>query len=187
VKKIRREDLIDLQRYEERREEIRARVLEVKARRRVHLGDSLTFLFENPETIRYQVQEMMRAERMVGEREIRHELDTYNEVLGGEGELGCTLMVEIDDPAERRERLQEWRTLPEMLYARMADARRVKPTFDERQRDLERLSAVQFLKFKVGSEAPVALGCELPSHRTEVLLTPDQRAALADDLTGHAV
>jgi uncharacterized protein DUF3501 len=182
VRKVRRDEVLDLQRYEERRDEIRLRVFPEKARRRVHLGDALTFLFENRETILYQVQEMIRAERLVREPEIAHELETYNEVLGGDGELGCTLMVEIDDPEVRRARLREWRLLPEHLFARTADGRLVRPTFDERQRDLERLSAVQFLKFPVGASAPLALGCDLPSYRAEVLLTPDQRAALADDL-----
>ena len=79
--------------------------MQAKDARRVHVGRHLTFLFENHETIRYQVQEMTRAERMVKEADIRHEIDTYNELLGQGGDLGCTLLIEIDDPAERADKL----------------------------------------------------------------------------------
>ena len=97
-----------LEAYERSRSEIRAAIMEAKARRRVTVGGALTFLFENTATIRYQVQEMVRAERMTGEPEIRHELETYNEVLGGPGELGAVLLIEIAEPAERDRKLREW-------------------------------------------------------------------------------
>ena len=83
-----------------RRATIRPRVLAEKSRRRVHVGGLLTFLFENQDTVRYQVQEMMRIERIVKEADILHELATYNELLGGHGELGATLLIEIDGPRE---------------------------------------------------------------------------------------
>ena len=86
MKPVLREELLDYVTYAERRDEIRARVLELKRPRRVHVGDELTFLFENRETVRYQVQEMMRVERIVREADILHELQTYNELLGGPGD-----------------------------------------------------------------------------------------------------
>jgi hypothetical protein len=82
----------------------------------------------------------------------------------------------------RRERLRAWRALPERLYARLDGGRLVRPSFDDRQRDLERLSAVQFLKFDTGGEVPVALGSDLPGLAVEAGLTADQRAALGEDL-----
>jgi len=84
---LERKDILDFVTYAERRDAIRASAMAAKEPRRVHLGDRLTFLFENRETIRYQVLEMVRAEQMVREDDIQHELDTYNAVLGGEGEL----------------------------------------------------------------------------------------------------
>ena len=93
MRKVERTELLGLEAYELRREAIRAEVLEVKRRRRVHVGGVLTFLFENADTVRYQVQEMARVERLFREEELRHELDTYNELLGGPGELGCTLLI----------------------------------------------------------------------------------------------
>jgi hypothetical protein len=154
----------------------------VKRPRRVHVGDHLTFLFENHETVLYQVQEMVRAERIVRDAEIRHEIDTYNEVLGGAGELGCVLLIEIDDPKERQEKLTRWLTLPEKLYLRLEDGTRVRATHDTRQVGETRVSSVQYLKFDTKGAVPVAAGADHPDLTAEAVLTPEQRAALAEDL-----
>jgi Protein of unknown function (DUF3501) len=185
MKKVDPSEILDLQAYEERRDEIRRAIFETKEPRRVHVGPDLTFLFENADTVRYQVHEMVRAERMHRPEDIRREVETYNELLGDEGELGATLLIEIDDPAVRRQRLRAWRDLPEHLYAKLADGRRVRPALDERQRDEERLSAVQFLHFDVGGEVPVALGCDHPAYAHEAALTPAQQEALATDLAAR--
>ena len=121
MKGVGRTEILDYQTYEETRDELRAIVLAEKARRRIHVGDCMTFLFENLLTVRYQIQEMVRVERIVRERDILNEIDTYNAVLGADGELGCTLLVEIDDPEVRAIRLREWYRLPEHIYARFAD------------------------------------------------------------------
>jgi DNA-binding ferritin-like protein len=182
MRPVLREDIVDLETYERMRPAYRDAMFSAKAPRRVHLGDHFTFLFENPATIRYQVLEMMRAERLTRDEDIRHELETYNGLLGGDGELGCTLLVEIDDPAVRAVRLREWFGLPEHVYARLEDGTTVRPSFDESQRGDGRLSSVQYLKFPVGETAPVALGIDLPGLQLEMALTPAQRAALAEDL-----
>ena len=103
---VERSEIVDYQTYEELRPDIRAAVMKEKEHRRIHVGPHLTFLFETHATMRYQVQEMMRAEQIVKEAEILHEIETYNEVLGGPGELGCTLLVEL----ERRQRGQRGRS-----------------------------------------------------------------------------
>ena len=184
MRPVARADLVDYQTYEDLRAEFRAQAMAAKAVRRVHVGPHLTFLFENTLTIRYQIQEMMRTERIVRERDIQHELTTYNAVLGGPGELGCTLLIEIDDPAERATRLREWYALPAHLYARAADGTKVRPTFDDAQRGDGRLSSVQYLKFPVHGRAPVAMGADLPALVVETALTAEQRAALTSDLAG---
>jgi hypothetical protein len=184
MRKVERSEVVDYQTYEENREEFRRKVLAEKSRRRIHVGPHLTFLFENPLTMRYQVQEIMRVERIVKERDILHELETYNGILGSEGELGCTLLVEIDDPAQRDVCLRSWRDLPARLYARLADGTIVRPVFDEAQRDAERISSVQYLKFPVGALPPVAIGVDLPEIAAETLLANDQQVALAEDLAG---
>ena len=182
MRRVRRDEIVDYATYEEGRERFRAEVLAAKQPRRVHLGDHLTLLFENTLTIRYQIQEMLRAERIVREADIRHEIDTYNEILGGPGALGCTLLIEIDDPATRDVKLREWWALPERLYLALEDGTRVAARFDERQRGDGRLSSVQYLTFDVAGRAPIAVGVDLPGLVAEVPLTPAQHAALADDL-----
>jgi len=182
MKRVARHEIVDYVTYNEGREAIRRQVLAAKQPRRVHLGEDLTLLFENPLTVRYQVQEMLRAERIVREQDIQHELDTYNELLGGDGELGCTLLIEIDDPAERAEKLTAWWKLPEHIYLRLENGTRVRARFDERQRGDGKLSAVQYLKFPVGEHVPVAAGLDMPGLVVETPLADDQRQALREDL-----
>ena len=188
MKPVTRESLLDYVTYEERRDEIRRRVLELKAPRRVHVAGVLTFLFENADTIRYQVQEMMRAERIVKEADIRHELETYNELLGGPGELGCTLLVEIDDPTERDARLRAWVELPWHVYVVVPggpgdEDERIYARFDERQVGEGRVSSVQYLKFATAGRVPLAVGVDLAGQlEGETPLDAAQAAALAEDL-----
>ena len=184
TKTLERGEVVDYVTYEERRGALREAVMKAKALRRVHVGPHLTFLFENHETMHYQVQEMMRAERMVKEADIVHEIETYNELLGGPGELGCTLLVELDDRAEREKRLTKWLALPKHLYVKRADGTKAHARYDERQVGDTRVSSVQYLKFAVGKQSPVAVGCDHPDPELnhETALTPDQRAALQADL-----
>ena len=184
TKAVAREEILDFVTYEEQRGSLREAVMRIKAERRVHVGPHLTFLFENHDTIRYQVLEMVRTERMVKDADIRHEIETYNELLGGKGELGATLLVELDDPKARAEKLARWLDLPKHLYLMRADGSKAYARFDERQVGETRVSSVQYLKFDVGEHAPVAIGCDHPdpelSHETK--LTAEQRAALQSDL-----
>jgi len=183
MKKVERGEVVDYVTYEERRGAVREAAMKAKAQRRVHVGP-LTFLFENHETIHYQVQEMMRAERMVKEADIAHEIETYNELLGGTGEIGCTLLVELDDRAERDEKLTKWLALPKHLYVKRTDGAKAYARYDERQVGDTRVSSVQYLKFEVGSQAPLAVGCDHsdPELKHETMLTAEQRAALQADM-----
>jgi hypothetical protein len=115
-------------------------------------------------------------------REYPHELETYHALLGGPGELGCTLLIEIDDPLVRAVRLAEWYDLPEHLYVVIPVGVTIRATFDESQRGNGRLSSVQYLKFPVKGVPLVAVGVDHAGLRAETLLTPEQVAALAADL-----
>ncbi len=183
MKPVERSELVDFQTYRDAREKTRPAVLELKAARRVHVGEHLTFLFENRDTVRYQVQEMMLAERIVREADIQHELQTYNELLGGDGELGATLLIEIENVEARDQKLRQWLKLPQHLYAKLDDGTKVRGTFDERQISEGRLSSVHYLKLPVKGRVPVALGCDLPELTVEAALNELQKEALADDLS----
>jgi hypothetical protein len=182
MRPVKREEILDYVTYGERRSAIQAEVFAIKARRRVHVGKHLTFLFETTATVRYQIQEMLRAEQIVKEAEIQHEIDTYNELLGGSGELGATLLIEIDDPVARAEKLAAWRDLMAHVYAVLDHGTRVRPRYDPRQVGETRLSSVQYLKFPTGGRVPAAIGVDHPLCAGEQALTPEQQAALAEDL-----
>jgi hypothetical protein len=182
MKLVERRHIVDYQTYEEIRGKFRNVVLQAKALRRIHIGENLTLLFENPLTVCYQIQEMMRAERIVKEANIMHEINTYNDLLGDEGELGATLLIEIPDPAVREKKLREWLELPEKIYAKLEDQSRVYAKFDQNQRGEEKLSSVQYLKFNTEGKAPIAIGIDLPVLQAETALTNEQREALQKDL-----
>lgn len=182
MKVIDRSEVLDYVTYNERRESIRADALRAKSERRILVGEHFTFLFENRETVRYQIQEMMRVEHIVREADIEHEIRTYNELLHPKGSLGCTLLIGIEDEAERDEKLRQWLGLNEHIYAELADGTRVKPSWDPRQVGDDRLSSVQYLKFELGEEPPVLLGIDMPGIELEAELSQSQRAALRADL-----
>src|SRR3954447_15301028 len=102
-------DIVDLRAYEREREEFRGRVMAEKKVRRVAVGPIVTMVFENRDTVRLQIQEMARAERMLRDEQIQEELDTYNPLIPGAGELSATLFVELTTPDE----LREW--LPKLV------------------------------------------------------------------------
>ena len=183
MKRVERSDILDYVTYSERREAIRDSALRAKSVRRILVGEYFTFLFENRETVIYQVQEMMRIERIVKEDDIQHELDTYNELIHPAGTLGCTMLVGIDDEAVRDQKLQEWMGLNDHIYATLPDGSRARPTWDPRQVGETRLSSVQYLSFPLGPEPPLAIGIEMPGIEAETQLSDVQRDALRADLS----
>jgi hypothetical protein len=185
MRQVRRDEILDPSIYETSREEIRRGVLEAKRLRRVHVGGVLTFLFENTATIRYQVQEMVRAERITRDADVRHELETYNELLGKDGELGVSLLIEIPEPEERDRKLREWLALPAHLYLLLEGGEKIRPTYDARQVGTDRLSSVQYLRFDVRGQVPVAAGSDLPALTVETRLGDEQREALRADLAAR--
>ena len=180
--KVKRHEILDYETYQDQRDEIRDQVMRIKAPRRIHVPPYLTFLFENRDTIRYQIQEMVRVERMVRESDIQHEIDTYNELLGDQDELGCTLLIEIEEPTERDGLLRRWVGLMDCLYLTLEDGSRAPAVFDRRQIGEERLSSVQYLKFRTNGKGPVAIGIDHPDFPKETPLTSEQRLALRCDL-----
>ena len=182
MKRVTRQEILDYVTYEEQRDKFRNKIMKIKELRRINVAGVLSFLFENTDTVRYQIQEMIRVERIVKETDILHEIKTYNELLGDTGELGCTLLIEIDDPDEREKKLTQWLDLPKHLYLSMEDESRIRASFDERQIGDTRLSSVQYIKFNTGGKTPVAIGSDLPMFKAETVLTTDQKKALSEDL-----
>ena len=101
MKKIERSEILDLGGYEAIRDRFKQRMIEMKKRRRTAVGEHMTLVWENRDTVLFQIQEMLRTERITNERGIAHEIATYNDLIPDAGELSATLMIEYDDPAER--------------------------------------------------------------------------------------
>ena len=182
MKYVSRNEILDYVTYEDQRSEIREKIMKIKKLRRINVGGILSFLFENIDTVRYQIQEMIRVERIVKEADIHHEIKTYNELLGKPGELGCTLFIEIDDPIERDEKLTKWLDLPRHLYTKVEDGTQIMATFDKRQIGDVRLSSVQYIKFNTEGKIPIAIGSDHPLLKMETSLTSEQKKTLSDDL-----
>ena len=190
MKPIQAEELLDLTRYELERDAIRARVIALKRFRRVAVGDELTFIFENRDTVRFQIQEMLRTERTVKPEAIQEELDVYNALLPGENELSATLMIEIPDLARIRPTLDRLIGIDEHVFLDVGDAS-VQASFDPKQFEQDRISAVQYVRFLLGPElgarfrdlaVPATLRVAHPSYQRSTRLEGAQRASLAADL-----
>src|SRR5262245_15664570 len=153
MKKVEPSELLDLAGYEQVRERFRARIIEAKKHRRLGVGPHLTFIWENRDTMLFQVQEMLRTERITTQSAIQHELDTYNELVPGAGELSSTLMIEYDDPTARRIALERFATLRQEVVLHIGS--RVVPGvfYDQPGEELERLPAVNYVRFPVGDVA----------------------------------
>jgi hypothetical protein len=191
MRKLTLDDIEDLREYERKRDEFRRHIVEMKKRRRVQLGDQLTITFENTDTMRFQVQEMARIERMLTDEQIRNELDTYNQLIPGPNELSGTLFVEIDN----KERLYEW--LPKLVGIQRAvsiwlhDGSSVPstPEDEERLTREETTTTVHYLKFRFTPEqvdafaaGPVRIVVDHPNYNAVVELTEEQRSQLVEDL-----
>ena len=141
------DEILDLGDYERRRDEIRASAVRARRERRVALGPNATLTFENRETVRYQIQEMLRAERIAKPEEVEHEIETYSDLLPTELELSATLMFEFPEEPERTRKLTALRGFEEHLRLNVGDAGDAPARFDRRQIGEERLSSVQFIRF----------------------------------------
>jgi Protein of unknown function (DUF3501) len=135
--------------YEIERETFRPVAMAVKDRRRIRAGDHLTFLFENRLTVRYQIQEMMRIERLAKLAEIKHEVETYNELIPGLNQLSACLLIEYETVELRSVWLTALLGLENHIWIEVPGLGRAKAVFDDRQIDSDRISSVQYIKFQL--------------------------------------
>lgn len=192
MKPVERNEILGLADYETIRDRFRARVIDEKRIRRVHVGDHVTALFENHDTVLLQIQEMLRTERITREPAILHEIETYNQLVPRRGELSATVMIEFADATERDEFLAKARGF-ERHVALVVDGETCAATWDPTRELEDRASAVHYLKFPLSPAAEkhlreerrnarVALVVELDVYRQRATLAPATLASLAEDL-----
>jgi hypothetical protein len=185
--------LLSLEAYAKQRNDFRAKVMEHKKRRTVRLGEHVALQFEDELTIRYQVQEMLRIERIFEEEGIQGELDVYNPLIPDGANWKATMLIEYPDPDERRRMLGVLKGIERRVWVQVGERARVYAIADE---DLEReteekTSSVHFLRFELSAamrdqlrkDAKVKVGVDHPKYSASVELAPEVRAALASDLS----
>ena len=185
-------DLPSVEEYASTRDALRANVIAAKKARQVRIGENATLLFENRDTVKYQILEMLRIEKTSDPAAIQDELDAYNPLIPAGSDWRATMLVEFPDADERRVQLKYLRAVEHAVYARIGE-RRIAVVADEdmERSDEEKTSAVHFLRFPVDADAKAALraGAELafgidhPRYRYETAISEAAvRASLAGDL-----
>jgi hypothetical protein len=184
-------DIQNLHEYELARPEIQQHVIDLKKRRRVALGQLMTLVFENRDTVRFQIQEMLRVERIVRPDKVQEEIDVYNELLPGPGEVAATLFIEVTDPAEVQPTLDRFIGLDEPGRLVLKVGERACPAlFAPGQSREDRISAVHYIRFSLGEEGRKALDSKVPAvlavdhggYRAERVLGPETVEELRKDL-----
>jgi hypothetical protein len=189
MQKLTTADIKDMREYESEREAFRAEIIATKKRRRIALGDFMTIVFENTATMRFQIQEMARAERMLKDEQIAHEIETYNQLIPDPGELSGTFFIEIDDTATLREWLPKLVGIQDHVAIGVADEIvRAQPQDTERLTREETTTTVHYLKFaftpqqqEAFADSKVRVIVDHPSYQAEVTLSDEQRTELAGD------
>ena len=190
--KLTLDDIVDLRAYERERDEFRRHVIALKSQRRVSVGPVVTLVFENADTIRFQIQEMARAERIVQPDKVQNEIDVYNELLPGQGQVAATLFIEITDQARLQSLLDEFIGLdePGRLVLRIGSAA-YPAIFAPGQSREDRISAVHYIRFAPKQEgrgalfagAPAALEVEHGGSRARQELSKEAVQELIADLS----
>ena len=184
-------DVVGLQHYETIRDEVRRRIIELKRHRRVAVGDSVTFVFENHDTIRFQIQEMVRAEHITDLDAVRAELAVYNALLPAPGQLSATMLIEITDQEHVADRLKELIGIDEAVRLEIDTSHVIPAEFEPGRSTEEKLSAVQYVRFSLPAPArrafsdtrvPAWLVIDHPKYRARARFDGELRASLAEDL-----
>lgn len=192
--KLTLDDIADLRAYERERDEYRERIIALKRVRRVPVGPVVTLVFENRDTIRFQVQEMARAEKLLRDEQVQAELDVYNPLIPEPGQLSATLFVELTSEAELREWLPKLVGIERSVELRVGDraVRCIPEESHEKQLTREEITAsVHYIRFELSPEEvaafdaePVVLAVDHPAYHEATPLSEETRASLSRDLHG---
>jgi len=189
MKKVVLEDILGFAAYEKVRQEFRQDIIDKKKQRRVAVGDKISMVFENRDTVIFQIQEMLRAERIGDLDKIREEIAVYNELIPNTAELSATMFLEIEDQSRLRDDLLKFLGIDEAVSLKVG-SHVVPARFEEGRSKDDKISAVQYLRFPFDSAAQAAfvggekaeLVIDHPNYRVKVALTPEVQKSLAEDL-----
>jgi hypothetical protein len=187
-----RDDLYSLEKYAQVRSEFRAQVMAHKKARQVAVGPHATLYFEDRLTMQYQIQEMLRAERIFESAGIQDELDAYNPLIPDGSNWKATFMIEYEDVDERREALTRLKGIEDLMWVQVAGFDKAFAIADEdmEREDETKTSSVHFLRFELAapmvaamkSGADLSIGSDHPEYGYQVQVPPATRDSLAADL-----
>ena len=190
MKPLTLDEIVGLDRYERERDAFRRRIIELKKRRRVAVGDEITFVFENRATVLFQIQEMLRAEHITDLDKVREEVDCYNELLPHAGELSSTMLIEITEQEQIRPRLVSLIGIDRAVRLEVGD-HVIRGEFEPGRSTEDNLSAVQYVRFRFDPESrerfvagtgAARLVIDHPNYHAVAVLEDSVRASLAADL-----
>jgi len=191
-----RDDVLSIDEYERQRESFRSRIIALKQRRRISIGPLITMVFENRDTLRFQIQEMIRVERILDPEKVQDELDVYNALLPGENELSATLLIEITEEAKMKEWLDRFMGLDHgPKLAIKAGAETVYGAFESGHSHETKISAVHFVRFRPSGKMksafadlrePVSLTVDHNGYREAVPVPGTMREEWLSDLNSSA-
>ncbi len=184
-------EILNIADYEKVRPEYRKKVISEKANRRIAVGPLLTFVFENKNTVLFQIQEMARTERLVHDTEIQHEIDTYSRLLPTHNELSATLLIGITDKDQIKPVLDSLVALTQNSVFLRIGEHETEAYFDEEQSEEGRISAVQYIRWRLSDgdlqalrsgEAAMSIVVRHPNYQYTQQFTLEQRASIAKDV-----
>lgn len=187
---VKREEILPIDEYEGIRERFRRRIIELKKSRRVPLGDNMTVVFENHDTVLYQIQEMIRTERITADKGIQHEIDTYNEMIPARNELSAVIFVEYPEKEERDRMLVELAGLEDRFHLEV-DGEKYAVRNETKATLKDRTTAVHYVKFPLpdaaadavrSGDARVAVGVDHERYSARTELSGSVAEQLAEDL-----
>ncbi len=190
MQKISRKDILDILEYEKIRPEIRKKIVELKKRRRVAVGPKITMMFENKETVKFQIQEMLRIERIVDEKLIEHEIETYNALIPNDNELSASLFIEIAEKEKIKPELDRLLGLEENSVFLKIGRYLISAYFNEAQFSNFRISAVQYIRFpftpqqihEMGNfNEPTSVVINHPKYKYDAEIPLAVRTSIIDD------
>jgi hypothetical protein len=190
MRKVEAKEILDLTAYEKVRPTVLEKMIENKRPRRIHVGEILCFIFENRDTVIFQIQEMTRAERSVSEEAIEAEVAVYNELVPEDDELSATLMIEIPSQTTIRSELDRLIGIDEHVHLDIGDES-VRATFDDKQFQEDRVAAVQYIRFPLGPDlakqfrnpaVSVELRVDHPNYAGKTSIEGEARVSLCADL-----
>jgi len=189
IAKLTRADILGPRLYGPVRDDMRKQVMALKAHRCIDVGDRVFLVFENRDTLRFQVEEMLRAETLVEDDQIQAELDVYNTLMPGENELSATLFLATPRDEDPKVALTRFIGLDEHVTLAIGP-HRVRAAFEPGRQEQDRISAVQYTRYPLSAEAkaalltpgtPMSIEIDHPDYRHRATLSEDARASLAAD------